>query len=158
MEPATTLAPRSLLFVPAIRPGMIAKAAGLDADLIVLDLEDSVRADDKAAARAALPGALERLHGRDAAVRVNAPDSAHFSDDLAMLDGVGDTLVVVPKVQSPADLAPLSGRALLPMIETPTGVLAAGAIAAAAGVAGLLVGTNDLAAALRLPPDAGRGH
>lgn len=157
MEPVTTLAPRSLLFVPAVRPSMIAKAAGLDADLIVLDLEDSVRDGDKAAAREALPVSLELLHGRGAAVRINAPDSPHFADDLAMLDRVGDTLVVVPKVQSPDDLAALSGRTLLPMIETPAGVLAVAAIAAVPGVIGLLVGTNDLAAALRLPPGTGRG-
>lgn len=157
METATTLAPRSLLFVPAVRPSMIAKAAGLDADLIVLDLEDSVRDGDKTAARAALPVSLELLHGRGAAVRINAPDSPHFAGDLEVLGHAADTLVVVPKVQSPADLAPLGGRTLLPMIETPAGVMAAAAIAAAPGVVGLLVGTNDLAAALRLPPGAGRG-
>ncbi|KQM67001.1 MULTISPECIES: HpcH/HpaI aldolase/citrate lyase family protein [unclassified Sphingomonas] len=156
MEPAITLAPRSVLFVPAVRPSMIAKAAGLSADLIVLDLEDSVRDGDKAAAREALPVSLELLHGRSAAVRINAPDTAGFADDLAAIGSVGVALTVVPKVESPDDLTPLDGRPVLAMIETPKGVLAAARIAATPGVVGLMVGTNDLAASLRLPPGAGR--
>ncbi|MEN2746395.1 CoA ester lyase [Sphingomonas sp. T9W2] len=154
MEPTISLAPRSLLFVPAARTNMIAKAAGLPADLIVLDLEDSVRAEDKATARAALPAAIDLL-GRRGAVRVNAPDSDQFAADLL---AIGDVpLVVVPKVERAADLAPLAERTALAMIETPRGVLAAAEIAAAPGVVGLMVGTNDLAAELRLPPGGGRG-
>ncbi|WP_277925632.1 HpcH/HpaI aldolase/citrate lyase family protein [Sphingomonas lacusdianchii] len=154
MEPTISLAPRSLLFVPAARTNMIAKAAGLPADLIVLDLEDSVRAEDKAAARAALPAAIELLGSRGA-VRVNAPDSDQFAADLLAIGNV--PLVVVPKVERAADLAPLAGRSVLAMIETPRGVLAAAEIAAVPGVIGLMVGTNDLAAELRLPPGGGRG-
>lgn len=157
MEPAITLAPRSVLFVPAIRPSMIAKAAGLAADLIVLDLEDSVREEDKAAVRHALPVSLELLHGRCAAVRINAPDTPHFADDVRALAALQVALTVVPKVQSPDELASLAGSPVLAMIETPAGVLAAAGIAATAGVVGLMVGTNDLAAALRLPLGAGRG-
>ncbi len=156
MEPTIPLAPRSLLFVPAARPGMIEKAVGLPADLIVLDLEDAVRADEKAAARTALPAAIGRL-GPRAAIRVNAPDSEHFAADLAAIRDLAGPLIVVPKVECSAELAPLAGRAMLAMIETPRGVLAAAEIAASPGVVGLLIGTNDLAAALRLPPDAGRG-
>lgn len=154
MKPDLSLAPRSLLFVPASRPAMIAKAAGLAADLIVLDLEDAVRQDEKADAREALPASLALLAGRAVAVRINAPDSEHFADDLAIVGGVA--LVVVPKVERVAELAALADRPVLAMIETPAGILAAPAIAAAPGVVGLLAGTNDLAAALRLPPGAGR--
>ena len=133
---------------------MIAKAAGLPADLIVLDLEDSVRAEDKAAARGMLPTAIERLGSRGA-VRVNAPDSDQFAADLLAIGNV--PLVVVPKVERAADLATLAGRAVLAMNETPRGVRAAAEIAAVPGVIGLMVGTNDLAAELRLPPGGGRG-
>lgn len=154
MEPTISLAPRSLLFVPAAKTNMIAKAAGLPADLIVLDLEDSVRAEDKAAARGTLPTAIERLGSRGA-VRVNAPDSDQFAADLLAIGNV--PLVVVPKVEGATDLAPLAGRTILAMIETPRGVLAAAEIAAVPGVIGLMVGTNDLAAELRLPPGGGRG-
>lgn len=156
MEPTISLAPRSLLFVPAARHSMIAKAAGLPADLIVLDLEDAVRGEDKAAARNALPVSLELLHGRNAAVRCNAPDSSHFDADLAAIDAAGVALCVVPKVERADDLRPFAGRPVLAMIETPRGVLAASAIADAPGVVGLMVGTNDLSAELRLPPGAGR--
>ncbi|KQM88702.1 citryl-CoA lyase [Sphingomonas sp. Leaf23] len=157
MEPAITLAPRSVLFVPAIRPSMVAKAAGLAADLIVLDLEDSVRNADKVTARETLPVSLELLHGRGAAVRINAPDTVHFAADLAAIATAGVALTVVPKVQSPDDLALLDGRPVLAMIETARGVLAAASIAATPGVVGLMVGTNDLADSLRLPLGAGRG-
>ncbi len=135
---------------------MIAKAAGLASDLIVIDLEDAVRTEDKAGARDALSASLGLLDGRRPAVRINAADTAHFADDLAAIDAAGVTLVVVPKVERTEDLATLAGRSVLAMIETPAGVLAAASIAAAPGVVGLLAGTNDLAAALRLPPGAGR--
>ncbi|MEP9402917.1 CoA ester lyase [Sphingomonas sp. VNH70] len=145
------LPPRSLLFVPASRPRMIAKAAGLAADLIVLDLEDAVRADEKDAARAALAESLALLGDRAAGVRINALDTAQAAHDLAAV-ATRDVLLVVPKVEDAATLAPLAGRRLLPMVETPRGILAAPAVAAAAGVVGLMIGTNDLAATLRLPP------
>lgn len=142
--------------MPAARPSMIAKAAGLAADLIILDLEDAVRDADKASARDALPVSLELLHGRCAGVRINAPGTPYFADDLAMIRSTNVPLVTVPKVESPDDLASLAGYRVLAMIETPAGVLAAARIAAAPDVVGLMVGTNDLAASLRLPPAAGR--
>ncbi|WP_452660382.1 HpcH/HpaI aldolase/citrate lyase family protein [Sphingomonas hankookensis] len=145
------------MFVPAVRPSMIAKAAGLPADLIVLDLEDAVRDADKAGAREVLPVSLELLHGRCAGVRINAPGTPYFAEDLAAIRSANVALVVVPKVESPADLAQLAGHPVLAMVETPAGVLAAPQIAATPGVVGLMVGTNDLAASLRLPPGAGRG-
>lgn len=149
------LAPRSLLFVPAARPAMVEKAAGLPADLIVLDLEDAVRAEDKPAARAALATSIALLGDR-AAVRVNAPDSIYFAADLGAIEAAPPPLLVVPKVERASDLTALAGRPILAMIETPRGVLAAADIAAAPGVVGLMIGVNDLAAELRLPPGAGR--
>lgn len=149
------LAPRSLLFVPASRPAMIEKAAGLPADLIVLDLEDAVRAEDKPTARHTLATSLASLGDR-AAVRVNAPDSVHFAADLAAIEAARPPLIVVPKVERASDLTPLAGRPVLAMIETPRGVLAAADIAVAPGVVGLMIGVNDLAAELRLPPGGGR--
>ena len=162
MDLSPDAAPRSLLFVPAGRPRMIAKAAGLAADLVVLDLEDAVPDADKPAAREGLADAVAAFGGRAVAVRVNA-DLAHAEADVAAAQAAGAALLVVPKAETPADLA-LAARSGLPvmaMIETPRGVLAAATIAQHAAVAGLIAGTNDLAAALRLPPGAGRaslGH
>ena len=45
---------RSLLFLPASNPRAIAKARGAEVDLVVLDLEDAVKADDKNGARKGL--------------------------------------------------------------------------------------------------------
>ena len=152
---------RSALFLPASNPRAVAKARGLAADLVMLDLEDAVAEEAKPAARqAVVEAAGEGGWPALLAARVNAADSAHQADDLAALAGVtGLDLIVVPKVEAAADAARVADRLGLPvlaMIETPAGLYAARDIAAAAGVAGLIAGTNDLAAALRLPPGAGR--
>ena len=78
MEPANLSLSRSLLFVPASNVRAIEKARELAADMIVLDLEDSVREADKAAAReAAAAAATEGFGGRPVAVRVNATTTGH---------------------------------------------------------------------------------
>ncbi len=145
-----------MLFVPASRPRMIAKAATLAADWVILDLEDAVREDEKDVARAGLGDALAMLANRPVGVRINPLDGPHAAADLAALATTDPALIVVPKVEDAGSLTPLAGRALLPMVETPQGVLSAASIAAASGVVGLMVGTNDLAATLRLPPHAPR--
>ncbi|MFD1787176.1 HpcH/HpaI aldolase/citrate lyase family protein [Sphingomonas floccifaciens] len=154
------LAPRSLLFLPASNPRAIAKARTLAADAVLLDLEDAVANDAKAAAReAAVTSVGEGFAGKLAAIRVNMVDRAeHAADVAAVADSTAD-LIVLPKVeraQDAASVARTSGKPLLAMIETPRGVLAAAEIAAQSGVVGLIAGTNDLRAALRLPPTAPR--
>ena len=80
MEPASLRLCRSLLFVPAANARAIDKARELEADMIVLDLEDSVREEDKAAARDALvAAAAEGFGGRPLAIRVNATSSAELA-------------------------------------------------------------------------------
>ncbi len=158
MEPLPPLAPRTALFVPASRPRMIAKAAVSAADLIVLDMEDAVRAEDKADARAALAESLALFAGRPVAVRINPDDSPYFAADMAAVEAASAALVLIPKVERVNTIARVAmpGRQVMAMIETPAGVLAAPAIAAADGVVALFIGTNDLAAGLRLPPSSGR--
>ena len=147
---------RSALFLPASNPRAIEKARGLPCDMVILDLEDSVAPADKDAARAAaLEAARRDWGGRLLAVRLNGPGPWHETDigTLAAADGVD--LLVVPKVETPAYAEGLTtrlSRPLLAMIETPAGIYAAREIAGVAGVAGLLAGSNDLAATLRLPP------
>lgn len=151
---------RSALYLPASNPRAIAKARGLACDLAILDLEDAVAADAKPAARAAAVAAgagewMPDLIG----VRINALDSDEIEADLAALAGAARLdLVVVPKVETSDALAVVAdrlGRPMLAMIETPAGLYAARAIAAAPGVAGLIAGTNDIAAALRVPTRTG---
>jgi len=78
-----------------------------------------------------------------------------FDADLRVLANLaGIDLIVVPKVEAPEYAEVLAGRLgkpLLAMIETPAGIYAAREIAGAPGVVGLLAGSNDLAATLRLP-------
>jgi len=149
---------RSLLFLPASNPRAIEKARSLDADMIFLDLEDAVKPGDKAAARkAALEAAAQGFDGRPVAIRVNKIGDPWHADDVAAVQASAADLMIVPKVQSAAELQPLvgdGGRPILAMIETAAGVIDAPAIARM--TAGLIAGTNDLAADLGLPPGSGR--
>lgn len=154
------LAPRTALFLPASNPRAIAKARGLNADLVILDLEDAVRADAKAEARiAAVAAVKEGFAPSLTAIRLNALDSQEYPDDVTAVTLSGSDFAILPKAESAADAAQVAaklGKPLLVMIETPRGLLAAAEIAAAPGVAGLIAGTNDLRATLGIPSGAGR--
>jgi citrate lyase subunit beta/citryl-CoA lyase len=149
---------RSLLFLPASNPRAIAKARTLDADLVILDLEDAVAEADKEAARAAAAAAIaEGFGGKPVAIRINAKDSPHFGADYACVRATGADYVVLAKADTHKqvhDTRYLVERPVLAMIETPRGVL--DVVAIAADAAGLIAGTNDLSADLGLPPGAGR--
>lgn len=155
------LAPRTALFLPASNPRAIAKARTLDCDMVILDLEDAVKPEEKDAARAAAVAALaEGVGARIGALRVNGVDAAEHEADLAAAACSAADLIVVPKMEDAVSAARIAGavdKPLLAMIETPAGVLAAAAIAAQPGVAGLIAGTNDLKASLGIPSAAGRG-
>jgi len=156
-----TLPPRSALYLPASNARAVAKARTLDADMIILDLEDAVPEADKTTARdAAVAAMAEGFGDRIAAIRINAPDSPFHADDVAAARASQAAAIVIPKVEaadSPARIAQAVGKPVLAMIETPAGILAAAPVAAAEGVVGLIAGTNDIAHALRLPLGAGRG-
>lgn len=156
------LAPRTALFLPASNPRAIEKARGLSADLVILDLEDAVKDADKATARVAAVEAVAQGFGpRLAAIRLNGIESGEHLEDVAAVAASRADFAVLPKAESAADVAQVAralGKPLLAMIETPLGVLAAADIAAVPGVSGLIAGTNDLAASLRLPPSSGRAQ
>lgn len=148
-------APVSLLYVPGHKARALEKARGLPADMLIIDLEDAVPADMKGEGRAGAAAAIAAgFPGKYVALRINGPDSAHHADDLALLASVRPDLIVLPKVDEPALLDSLATPADLPlfaMIESPTGVFNARAIAAHGRVAGLIAGLNDLAHDLGLP-------
>ncbi|KQS55572.1 malyl-CoA thiolesterase [Brevundimonas sp. Leaf363] len=146
---------RSVLFLPADNARAVQKARGLDCDVAVLDLEDAVGPDHKAAARAAAVEAVRQGGFRPRlAVRVNAADTPWAADDLVALAETGVDLVVLPKVEKPETVADaaraLGGRAaLVAMIETPLALKNLWAIAEAGGrLEALMLGVNDLAATL----------
>jgi len=154
---ADLFAIRSLLFLPASNPRAIAKAREAGADLVVLDLEDAVKRADKDAARAAAVEAVAQPWPIPVAIRVNGAASEwHLADVEAVANSAAD-LVVVPRCADPDQarlVAEITRKPVLAMVETAAGVLAAAAIAYE--VSALIAGTNDLAADLRLPADAGR--
>jgi citrate lyase subunit beta/citryl-CoA lyase len=154
MLPVFAPPPRSLLYVPAANARALEKARGLAADMLIIDLEDSVPADRKAEARAAMRAALaEGYPGKRVAVRINAYGHPEQAADLAALVAAPCDAIVVPKVDAPGDLTTPAalGKPLLAMIESPAAIYAARAIAAHPAVGGLIAGLNDLAIGLKLP-------
>ncbi len=148
---------RSILFLPASNPRAIAKAREAGADVVVLDLEDAVKPEDKVSARAAAVEAVASQWPMPVAIRVNGIASEWYDEDVAAVSESNADLVVLPRGDSAESIrATAHGvqREVLAMIETAAGVLAATEIAKEA--AALMAGTNDLSADLRLPPDAGR--
>jgi citrate lyase subunit beta/citryl-CoA lyase len=148
---------RSVLFLPASNPRAIAKAREAGADLVVLDLEDAVKPANKHSARAAAVEAVRSGWTMPVAIRVNGIGTEWHSLDVDAAAGSGADLVIVPRAISArlvGDLAATVGKPVLAMIETAAGVLAAADIAQSC--AGLIAGTNDLRADLRLPLEATR--
>jgi (3S)-malyl-CoA thioesterase len=160
MSIALRYPPRITLFLPASNSRAIEKARELAVDMVVLDLEDAVREEAKADARAAAVAAVDAGFGhRMTAIRVNGAEHPEHRADLTAVGASRADFLVVPKVEDSDDaqrIAQASGKPVLAMIETPRGVLAAAAIAAAPGVAGLIAGVNDLKASFGIPADAGR--
>ncbi len=153
---------RSALFMPGSNPRALEKARTLDADVLILDLEDAVAPAAKGEARRLVVAALAAggYGRRELVVRVNGGDTPWGGHDLADASRSGADAVLLPKVESAeevkqAEVALRSAGApdrlaLWAMIETPRGVLAAPAIAAASSrLACLVAGTNDLVKDLR---------
>lgn len=144
---------RSVLYVPGDKPRAIEKARTLAADAVILDLEDAVAPEHKAQARENVRDALGTRWPVPVMVRVNGLGTPWEHDDRELALTAGATGIVLPKVEDAHAAQQLSlGLPLWAMIETPLGVLNAARIAAVPGVAGLLVGANDLARALNTRP------
>lgn len=148
---------RSVLYMPGANARALDKARTLDADALILDLEDAVAPDAKAQARAQVAAALrEGGYGRrECIVRVNALDTPWGMDDVRAVAQAGADAVLLPKVECPAQLAALAQALdaagapedlpLWAMAETPLGFLRLDAIAGGhARLAAIVVGTSDL--------------
>jgi len=156
-ETTDLLAVRSILFLPASNPRAIARARKAGSDLVVLDLEDAVKPADKLAAREAAMEAVADAWPIPVAIRINGAGSEWHSLDLDAVARSKADIVVVPRAASAHlvdDVAKTAAKPVLAMIETAAGVLAAAEIAQTC--AGLIAGTNDLRADLKLPLDATR--
>jgi citrate lyase subunit beta/citryl-CoA lyase len=162
-----------MLFVPASRPDMIAKAAASAADAICIDLEDAVAPGEKASSRTHVIRALKDLDfgARVRIVRINGIDTPFAYRDLVeVVEAAGDRmdLVMLPKVGSPRDVAfvdtllsqieahvHLSRRlGIEAQIETAEGFLNAKEIAASDRLEALIFGPGDYAASMGMPSAA----
>jgi malyl-CoA/(S)-citramalyl-CoA lyase len=100
---------RCQLFGPGSNPKLFAKMAASQADVINLDLEDSVAPDDKAQARANVVAAISEVDwGRKTlAVRINALDTPYwYRDVIDLIEAGGNRLdqIMIPKVGTAADV------------------------------------------------------
>lgn len=152
---------RSLLFAPADRPDIVAKAAKLPTDVVIIELEDGVSIQHKEAARNNVENLLvdNDFGQRETAVRINRISTRHgLSDLLAIADlSVKPDLLVVPKVESAAEMrlydqllndCNISSKLLI-LIESSRGLLHAHRIAGASDrVEAIMLGAVDLAAEL----------
>jgi len=162
---------RSLLFVPGDRPDRMEKALGLEADALILDLEDAVAPDAKELARQQVCAAVEaRGFGkREIIVRVNALSTPWGEADLAAAVVAKPDAILVPKISAPRDLHTVEEHflrhhadrsiAVWAMMETPVAILNASAIAAAGGrLSCFVMGTNDLIKEIRGTHTADRAN
>jgi citrate lyase subunit beta/citryl-CoA lyase len=137
---------RSLLFAPGNHARRVEKALSLEADAVILDLEDAVAIAEKPAARAAVAAALARPRQGRLYVRVNAIDTEFCHGDLLSVVQPGLDGIILPKVESSAALATIDWLLiqlererslqagmidLIPIIETARGLQRIDAILAA---------------------------
>ncbi|MDC0739050.1 CoA ester lyase [Cognatishimia sp. SS12] len=161
---------RSVLYIPASKTRALEKAKGLAVDAIIFDLEDAVAPAEKQNARGVLAAALaEGGYGaRMRIVRINALSTEWGPADAAAVAEMPADAVLLPKVESAADLDALAAITgdlpIWAMMETPRGMLNAAEIAAHPKLEGFVMGTNDLAKELqtrfrpdRLPLQTGLG-
>ncbi|WP_199421552.1 HpcH/HpaI aldolase/citrate lyase family protein [Actinotalea solisilvae] len=135
----------ALLFCPADRPDRYAKAAGR-ADAVILDLEDAVAPDAKAAAREAL--VASDLDPARTVVRLNAATTPDHAADLAALARTPYRTVMLAKASSAHEAAALGGLDVVALVETAAGLLRVAEIAAEPTVVALMWGAEDLVASL----------
>lgn len=143
---------QSLLFVPGSRPERFAKALASGADLVCIDLEDAVGPADKDRARGE---AIAAIGNARLGIRLNGLRTRQGLADLVALAGVAvrPAFVMLPMTEAVAEVeiaqAVLGAEVgLIPLVETAAGVGAVGAIAAARGIAGVMLGGADLAGQL----------
>jgi citrate lyase subunit beta/citryl-CoA lyase len=148
---------RSLLFLPASNPRAIMHARNSAADLVVLDLEDAVKPEDKEAARDAAVEAVGQGFPMPVAIRINSPKTEWHGHDIGAVMAAKPDMIVVPRAEGKEEIAFVrnqTGKPVAAMIETTRGVIAIHEAAREASA--LIAGTNDLASDLHLPRGAGR--
>ena len=153
---------RSVLYMPGANTRALEKARTLPADALIFDLEDAVAPDAKEVARANVVAAAQsKAYGkREIAIRCNGLSTPWGAADITAIAKSGADAVLVPKVESAAEVASVIGlldaagapqsMAVWAMMETPKGILRAEEVAGSHPRLTLFVmGTNDLVKDMR---------
>jgi len=165
---------RSLLFVPGAELRKLERAREAKADTLLLDLEDAVAPEQKEAARAHVATAVRSgaFGAIETAVRVNAPSTPYFEDDVEAVIEAGCRLILLPKAESATGIAAVEeklrnaerrcgrgGTRLLLLVESPRGIAEALALGRASSrIGGLCFGHADFSLSMGLSEaDASRG-
>ncbi|WP_456698354.1 HpcH/HpaI aldolase/citrate lyase family protein [Aeromicrobium sp. P5_D10] len=148
---------RSVLYMPGANERALEKAKTIDADALILDLEDSVAPDSKAQGRENVVAAVKSgdYGHRELAIRINGIGTEWHDADLAAAAAAGPDAVLVPKVNSAAEVLQLVAAleaagapektTLWAMVETPIALLHAEEICAAhERLTVIVMGTNDV--------------
>jgi citrate lyase subunit beta/citryl-CoA lyase len=153
---------RSVLYMPGSNARAIDKARTLECDGLIIDLEDAVAPDAKAAARQQVVDALKNggFGGREVIVRINGMETPWSADDLAAMATAAPDAILLPKIGTADQLEQVGARLLglhadlhirvWAMIETPLAIfnireLAAMSLDSETRLAAFVIGTNDLA-------------
>lgn len=131
---------RSMLFIPCNNEKFIKKAADCEADAIIFDMEDAVPRSEEQMARDLLSKylELEMFEGKQLLIRVNELGTDSLLEDMALLQHGSIMGIVLPKIDSMADVNkfeallleqevknhyPVGKFKMLPLIETAAAVM-----------------------------------
>ncbi|MCW5735891.1 MAG: CoA ester lyase [Enhydrobacter sp.] len=153
---------RSVLYMPGANTRALEKARTLPADALIFDLEDAVAPDAKDVARGnVVAAAKSKAYGkREIAIRCNGLGTTWGKADVAAIATSGADAILVPKVESAADVAAIvslldasgapAAMAVWAMMETPKGILRADEVAGShQRLTVFVMGTNDLVKDMR---------
>ncbi len=154
---------RSVLYVPGNSARKLSRAASVPADALLVDWEDAVADSAKAEARIVTAAAFPSLAsgGRPVLLRVNPCDSPWAADDCASAARLAPAGVVLPKCETRAQVGEVASQlpertAIIPLLESPLGVLNAAEIASFPNrVQALMFGAEDYSAAARIKRSEG---
>ncbi len=156
---STPSLPITYLFVPGNRPERFEKALATAAGAVIIDLEDAVAPEDKAAARSAIRGwcANAGTQSKPLMLRINDEATPWHADDLVLAQAAGIRALMLPKCEDAAQVGRVlarigAGASVMALIETARGVHNAETIAAS-GVSRIAFGTLDYAVDLDLSGD-----
>jgi citrate lyase subunit beta/citryl-CoA lyase len=142
---------RSQLFVPGNDRKKLEKAAELEVDSVIIDLEDAVPEHEKVLARTAASKALMQLNwkGKEVCVRINSLDTkAGYLDAFELSSSERLDTIVVPKAESAGvieNLYKTTGKTCIPLVETAKGFLGLEELVRAEGVVAVAYGPADFA-------------